>query len=468
MNPNESDAFGFNRRDFLKSGSFATLMTMMGAVELVADEPAKTAAASASGAKVKIAVIGQGVWGREIVHTLLGDDLKDLVELVAICDTYAPILRRAAAAAPGAAQVPDYKALLENKDISAVVVATPTHKHKEIVLAALKAGKHVYCEAPFANTIEDAREIALAAKANPQRCFQAGLQVRCDPERRFLLPFIRAGNIGKPIMARAQWHKKSSWRTASASPEQEQALNWRLSKETSLGLIGEIGIHQLDQASAFLNRHPVAITGFGSIAFWNKDNAEAPDERDVPDTVQAVIEYPGGVRLSYDATLANSFDAAYEIYYGGYAAVILREGKAWMIKETDSPLFDWEVYAPKEKEKFHEATGIALIAGASKSSVAAPAGSKPKEELSYTQSVLTKAFSAFLKRCAAIDDFVRDFGSDGKVEQKDLQENLTQAHLDPAPGFLEGFQATVTAIKANEAINAGGRLVIKPEWYELG
>src|SRR5207248_7909027 len=142
----------------------------------------------------------------------------------AICDSYPAMLSRGAKDAPKATQTKDYKTILENKEINAVIVATPTHLHKEIVLAALKAGKHVYCEAPLAHTIEDAREIALAAKAAPQQViFQCGLQVRCDPQRIFLLPFVRSGALGKMIMARAQWHKKSSWRSASASPEQEKA-----------------------------------------------------------------------------------------------------------------------------------------------------------------------------------------------------------------------------------------------------
>ena len=64
-----------------------------------------------------------------------------------------------------------------------MIIATPTHQHKEIALDALKAGKHVYCEAPLAHTIEDARAIAQAAKAARQQIFQAGLQNRADPER---------------------------------------------------------------------------------------------------------------------------------------------------------------------------------------------------------------------------------------------------------------------------------------------
>src|SRR5438132_750377 len=95
--------------------------------------------------------------------------------LTATCDTYPASLKRIASDAPGAAQTPDYKTILDNKDIKAVVVATPTHQHKDIVLAALKAGKHVYCEAPLATTVEDAKAIAAAAKATRTSVFQAGL-----------------------------------------------------------------------------------------------------------------------------------------------------------------------------------------------------------------------------------------------------------------------------------------------------
>src|SRR5882672_9607768 len=250
MNENGKGPLGYNRRDFLKSGSFASLMTMMGGVELFAQSaPAPTPEAPVGG-KIKVAVIGLGWRGREILTALTKLPQADVA---AICDTYGSYLRRSGKFAPEAKQNADYKAILANNDIKAVIVATPTHKHKDIVLAALKAGKHVYCEAPLANSIEDAREIALAAKAAKTQIFQSGLQMRSDPQRLFLLPFIRSGALGKAVMARSQWHKKQSWRTASSDPEQEKALNWRLNRATSTGLIGEIGIHQIDQASWFWN-----------------------------------------------------------------------------------------------------------------------------------------------------------------------------------------------------------------------
>src|SRR3954465_6758788 len=189
-------------------------MTMLGGVELLA-APA-TSDIKPTDAKVKVAVIGVGSWGREILNTL---GRLPMADVAAVCEVYPASLKRAATAAPNAVQTSDYKTILANDDIKAVIIATPTHLHKEIALESLKAGKHVYCEAPLANTIEDARAIALAAKASNQQIFQTGLQLRSDPERNFLVPFIRSGAMGDVVMARSQWNKKTSWWVTASSSE---------------------------------------------------------------------------------------------------------------------------------------------------------------------------------------------------------------------------------------------------------
>ena len=456
MNENESDALGYNRRDFITGGSIATLMTMLGGVELFAQTNAapEEGATKITPVKVKVALIGLGTWGREILNSL---GRLPQADVAAICDTYPPFLKRCASAAPGAAQTGDYQTILANKEIKTVIIATPTDKHKEIALAALKAGKHVYCEAPLANTVDDARAIALAAKAAKQLVFQAGLQMRSDPQRHFLLPFIRSGALGKSVMARAQWHKKTSWRATSSSPEQEKALNWRLSQATSSGLLGEMGIHPIDQAGWLLNLHPVAVSAAGTLAFWK-------DDRDVPDSVQAVVEFPAGVRMIYDATLANSFDGEYEMLYGSDAAIMMRESKAWMFKEVDSPLLGWEVYATKVQ--FYKETGIALVMGASK---APPANTAAVQEEALTRTPLYHALGNFLRNAEAVGtatkDFIESFGAD---DADALAEHLAKnVHRQPAAGYLEGYQATVTGLKANEAVRTGQRIILQPEWYEL-
>ncbi len=450
MNQTDNPTPDFNRRDFLKGGSVATLMTMLGGVELFAQTNAAPAETKPTGPKVKVAVIGLGPWGREIINTLAR---IPQAEIAAICDTYAASVRRAATSAPGAKQVEDYKSILADKEIKAVVVATPTHKHKDIVLASLAAGKQVYCEAPLANTIEEAKAIASAAKAAKEQIFQAGLQMRSDTQRQFLLPFIRSGAIGQFVMARAQWHKKQSWRATSPKPEREKEINWRLDKTTSLGLAGELGIHPIDQAAMYFNMLPTAITGLGTIAFWK-------DGRDVPDTVQSIVEFKSGVNMIFDATLANSFDAEYEALFGSDAAVMMRENKAWLFKEVDSPLLGWEVYATKET--FYKETGIVLRAGASKSVQQNAAPEEP-----YTNTPLSFALTNFLRNSSDLMDAAQQYKESYGDDQAGLLETLAKVPRRPAAGYLEGYQATVTAIKAHEAIMAGQRVVIPKELYEL-
>src|SRR5258705_8753073 len=444
----------FTRRDFLKGTSVAPLMAMLGGVELKAQAQDSTAEEKEPPFTVKCGVIGLGARGREIVSTLAR--LKQ-ADVAAVCDKYPAFMRRGASLAPKAKPVDDYRKILDDKEVKAVLIATPTHQHKEIVNEALQAGKHIYCEAPLAHTIEDARAIARGARAAKKQVFHAGLQMRSDPQRHFLLPFIRSGALGNVAMARAQWHKKQSWRAAAPTPERERELNWRLRTENSTGLMGEIGIHQLDMASLFLNSRPISVTGFGSLIQW-------ADGRDVPDTVQTVIEYPGGVRLIYHATLANSFDADYEIYYGSDAAVMLRENKAWMFKEVDAPLLGWEVYA--RKDTFYKETGIALVANATK---LAAQGEKPVEEAPFTGTPLSYALESFLINCNEISNAVEDFATSFNVNDKAAFEKyLSGIRMEPYAHWQDGYGATVLAIKANEAVVKGQKSTFQNEWFELG
>jgi predicted dehydrogenase len=473
MNENEYGLQDFNRRDFLKSGSAATMMAMLGGVEVLAQTNAIPASSPANaGPKIKVAVIGVGKWGREIISTLARIPQADLA---AICDTSKSARDRAAKEAPAAIQAEDYKAILDNKDIGLVIVATPTHRHKDIVLAALKAGKHVYCEAPLAHTIEDAQAIAQAAKAAPNCVFQSGLQFRSDPVRNDLPLRFKSGDIGQPILARAQWHDRSAGKTAS----------WRWMKASSAGLVAEKGIHAIDMAMWLFRGRPVAVSGLGATAMPGDSGA------DLPDTVQAVLEFPDNVWMNYDASVANSFDGEYEMFYGTYAAMLLRDGKAWMFKEVDSPLLGWEVYAPKEV--FYKETGIVIrVAGSSKAppatgesiasatpapaagvapatGAAPPATADPAKAPPPDQAdpPIFFALQNFLRNGADLTKTVQNakdvFGDD----QEAITQEVAKLPRRPAAGYLEGFQATVAVLKANEAILTGQRILLKPESYRL-
>jgi predicted dehydrogenase len=458
MNKKESPE-EFNRRDFLKNTSLAALGAMASCVELC---PASTARAADSpdaltpappGPPVNYGVIGAGAWGREILTTLA--QLPN-TPVVAVCEHFPAGLLRAGEAAPKAERFDDYQKLLGKKEVQAVVVATPTHQHLDIVLAALAAGKHVYCEAPLANSIADAKSIARAAQSAFKLVFQAGLQERAHPQRHFLRPFIRSGALGRNVLARAQWHKKTSWARTAAAAAREKELNWRLRQATSTGLMGENCIHLLDSVTWFLGARPAAVTGFSSLLLWD-------DGRDVPDTVQAVFEFADGARLICDATLCNSFDAQYEMYYGTDSAILVRESKAWQFKEVDSPLLEWEVYA--RKETFGAETGISLVANASKQTAQ---GKNAVAASPYPNSPLYYALQAFTDNVgsinAEVEEFISSFGED---DPQALRDHLATLKRQPAAGWKEGLEATVLAIKANEAALARQKIELKKEFFEL-
>jgi predicted dehydrogenase len=403
------------RRDFLKNTA-ATLALLAGRRGLAAGD---LPSAPPSGPVVKLAVIGLGPWGREIVAAA---SRIPTLDLTAVCDTYDAFLKRTAQLAPRAAVATDYRVVLDRADVQGVVVATPSHLHKEIALAALQAGKHVYCEAPLASTVADARAIADAARASRLHVM-GGLQGRANALWIHVGKFVKSGVLGDAAFARAQWNRRDSWRRTAPTPERELAANWRLARATSAGLVAEVGIYQIDLLSQYLGAAPTAVTGFGATLAWR-------DGREVPDTVQCVFEYPKGVRALFTATLASSFSGAHTVVQGTRSSLFVKETRAWLVKEADAPLLGWEVYA--RKEPVQDETGIALVADATK---ILQAGEEPGKVTGEPEKdALTLSLEAF----------ARLVGEGG-----------------PSPCTADdAFRATAVAIRAHEATLANARLDI--------
>jgi predicted dehydrogenase len=357
-----------------------------------------------------------------------------------VCDTYTDprFEKKWKEIAPAAKYAPDYKQVLDDKTVQAVFIATPSHKHKQIALDAISAGKHVYCEAPLATDIGEAKDIAKAA-ISAKTVFQPGLQQRSNAQTLHVLKFIKSKALGKMTSGRAQHHQRNSWRQAWPAQERADELNWRLSKSTSSGLLGEVGIHQMDMASWFINALPTSVEGYGAIM-------EYQDGRDVYDTVQCLFEYPKNMRFLYDASLSSAYEGAYELFLGTQASIQTRDLRAWMFKETDAPILGWEGFARQDVLSIGDlttgtglkiGTGIALVADASKQ--VALYGKTKGTDLSKTS--LYQSINKFLN---AIRDNTR-----------------------PPVGALEGYQATVVAVKANEAVMTGSKIVFEKEWFEI-
>ena len=142
--------------------------------------------------------------------------------------------------------------------------------------------------------------------------------------------------------------------------------------------------------------------------------------------------------MSFDATLVNSFDDTYTVFHGSRSAIFLRGERAWMVNEADAPLDGWIVYA--RKEKINNDVGIALVADATK---LLALGKEPGKDgfIDPGKTLLYYGLEAFAKS--------------------------VQANAPTGAGALEAFQATVTALKANEAVLSGTKIEFKKEWFEI-
>lgn len=365
-----------------------------------------------------LALVGAGRQGRAILTELA--KIQN-VKIAAVCDNDGLRLSNARSRAPDTEGFEDHRAMLDKvKNLSGVIIATPTHAHKQIALDAIGAGRHVYCEAPLAHTVEDARAIARAA-TGAETVFAVGHEGRSNPVYALARSFFKTDAFKDMLMMRAQSNQKTTWRVAANDPAREKTLNWRLDKELSTGILGEIGSHQIDVVHWYRNRTPVSVRGFGSVRVHN-------DGRETPDTVTAEFAFDDGARFLYTATLGNSYEGRYEVFYGSNAAFRLAWTHAWMFKETDAPTQGWEVYA--NKQQIYNDVGVTLIADATQLA----SQGKLKEGVGLPNAPLYYALVDFIKSIA---------------EKKPV-----------ACSAEEGFRTAAVSILANQAVLKGGEVKI--------
>ncbi len=300
---------------------------------------------------VKLALIGTGRQGRAMLAELAK---IPQVEVAALCDRSASRLASAHARATGAEAFEDHRALLDKRpDITAVIVATPTHLHRAIVEDVIAAGRHVFCESPMASTVEDCQAMAAAAASVKTVC-HAGFQGRSNPTYQRAQPLARS-ELRDTVSMFGQWHRKTSWRFPAGDGESDGQANWRLDPAVTTGLAGELGAQQIDVASWCRGSSPVRIAGRGGVRAQK-------DGRTVADTIALDLIWDDGVSMQYQATLANSHGGQFEVIHGINGSIRFAWTHAWLFKEADAPTQGWEVYATRQQVLDQE--GIVLIANA--------------------------------------------------------------------------------------------------------
>jgi len=185
-----------SRRSFLKSASVAGAPFIL---------PSRIwAAETKPNSRLTMGFIGMGKQSRGLLGGFLGQE----TQVLAVCDVDTTRRenakkrvddyydRKNGQSAGGCAAYNDFRELIARKDIDAVCIATPDHWHAIITLAALRAGKDVYCEKPLTHNIHEAVEVMRAVNAN-QRVLQTGSMQRSSKEFRIACALVRNGAIGK-------------------------------------------------------------------------------------------------------------------------------------------------------------------------------------------------------------------------------------------------------------------------------
>jgi predicted dehydrogenase len=245
-------------------------------------------------------------------------------EVVAVCDAYKGRIERALERTGGRAKVyQDHRELLAQGGVDAVVVATPDHLHKTHVLAALAAGKDVYCEKPLTFKIEEGGEIIAAAK-KANRIVQVGSQGISSALQNKAREIIKSGKLGQITMVRAAYNRNSAGGAwiypipPDASPQTvnwemfqgdapkkpfslERFFRWRCYQDYSGGISTDLFVHLMTTIHFIMGAEmPASVMAMGQLYRWK-------ESRDVPDTLNAVLEYPEGFAVNLSSTFNNQF-----------------------------------------------------------------------------------------------------------------------------------------------------------------
>ncbi len=282
------------RRDFLAASSALAA----GGLIARADEP-KAQASNSANDKIVLGFIGVGGMGSGLLNIFKG--MPD-VAVAAVCDVYEPNRLKAKESAGGKPDdYPDFRRVLDRKDIDAVVVATPDHWHAIPTILACQAGKDVYCEKPLAYRIGESRRMADAAKKH-QRVTQMGNLIHATENYHRVVEIVQSGVLGKIAKTRVWMAAERSGLDHPSDTNPPAGLdynfwlgpapdrpfnpnrflfNWRYFWDYGGGILTDFCCHIVDPVHWAMGvSYPETITASGG-RYALDDNAETPDSLEV-------------------------------------------------------------------------------------------------------------------------------------------------------------------------------------------
>lgn len=371
-----------SRRDFVRLGAGATVAGAASRAVLL--EPALLAAQTEqTGRKIRFMSIGTGIRGCDLLRSARN---VPSCQLVGLADLY-ELHRKAGQEAYGA-DVPvtgDYRALLERKDVDAVIVAVSDHLHRSIVLDCLAAGKDVYCEKPMSHNVADGFAMVEAVKAN-KRIFQAGSQRVSNIVYKKAREIYASGRLGRVTYIEGHSDRNSpsgAWVYPIPPDASEESIDWkaflrdapqrpfdavrffrwRCFTDYGEGVAGDLFVHLLSgiQCVGGMNSAPKRAQSSGSLTFFK-------DGRDFPDLLATLYEYDG-VTLNLHCN-QNNAQGEPIIFYGKEATMTINGNMLTVVPQDTRPqpegysLNGWTAAAKKQYlddwHAAHAATPAAL------------------------------------------------------------------------------------------------------------
>ncbi len=296
-----------SRRKFLEKSGIA--LAGVGASQFVPAPLFSRSGSISPNEKLNIGVIGCNGMGWSNTNSLL--KMAD-VDCIAVCDVDQSVIDRRSANVEGLRghkpeAYKDYRKLLENNDIDAVVIGTPDHWHCKMMVDAVEAGKHVYVEKPAANTIEECQIMIDAAKKYG-KIVQVGQWQRSGPHYADAIDFVQSGKLGNirlvKVWAYQGWMEPVPVRPDGTPPDgvdyemwlgpapkrpfnpNRFHFNFRWFWDYAGGLMTDWGVHEIDIALfAMKASAPKSVVASGGKFAYPDDASETPD------TLQTVFEY---------------------------------------------------------------------------------------------------------------------------------------------------------------------------------
>jgi predicted dehydrogenase len=310
------------RREFiLRSGTQLAGLGLVFNGKLIPVPPSPLPKAAPPNDRVNLGFIGFGIRGNILLEAAKETQQANLVE---VCDCYQGHLERAKERTDGkiATNFAQYKKLLDRKDIDAVIVATPDHWHKRIVLDAMSAGKDVYIEKPMTYKIEDGPVIIQAAQQN-KRIVQVGSQWVSSDQHKKAREIVTSGKLGQVTKVTASYNRNSStgswnypipldlqegvnfnWNewlgpAPKIAYNPERVFRYRKYWDYSGGISTDLFVHLITSIHFIMGAEmPKSVVANGGILYRH-------DGREVPDTLDALFDYG-----SFCVNMAGTFNSA--------------------------------------------------------------------------------------------------------------------------------------------------------------